>query len=136
MESLSWAKEYNSELEKQQSNLGQIHHMYSHIYLLSEKGLVFYLYLQKFHMDFSLSRVIFAMANFDKRKFVFETPCMLLGSMPRSIVPLAIFTSTSQAKLKNANLMKRLLLWQKGGEHVSQIEGNLFREESAIFYWL
>ena len=48
---------------------------------------------------------------------------MLLGSMPRSIVPLAIFTSTSQAKLKNANLMKRLLLWQKGGEHVSQIEG-------------
>ena len=74
-------------------------------------------------MDFSLSRVMFAMANFDKRKFVFETPCMLLGSMPRSIVPLAIFTSTSQAKLKNANLMKQLLLWQKGGEHISQIEG-------------
>ena len=56
---------------KKKNNLGQIHHMYSHINLLSEKGLVFYLYLQKFHMDFSLSTVIFAMANFDKRKFFF-----------------------------------------------------------------
>ena len=54
---------------KKKNNLGQIHHMYSHINLLSEKGLVFYLYLQKFHMDFSLSTVIFATANFDKRKF-------------------------------------------------------------------
>ena len=61
-------------LKKQQSNLGQIHLMYSHIYLLSEKGLVFYLYLQKFHMDFSLSRVIFTMANFDKRKFFLRHP--------------------------------------------------------------
>ena len=33
----------------------------------------FYLYLQKFHMDFSLSRVIYAMANFDKRKFFLDT---------------------------------------------------------------
>ena len=40
-----------------------------------EKGLLFYLYLQKFHMDFSLSTVIFATANFDKRKFFCETPC-------------------------------------------------------------
>ena len=74
LESLSWAKEYNIELEKQQNNLGKIHHMCSHIYLLWEKGLVFYLYLQKFHMDFSLSRVIFAMANFDKRKFFLRHP--------------------------------------------------------------
>ena len=43
--------------------------MYSHIYMLSEKGLVFYLYLQKFHMDFSLSTVIFATADFNKRQF-------------------------------------------------------------------
>ena len=73
LESLSWAKEYNIELEKQQNNLGKIHHMCSHIYLLWEKGLVFYLYLQKFHMDFSLSTVIFATANFDKRKFFWDT---------------------------------------------------------------
>ena len=61
---------------KQQNNLGQIHHMYSdsHIYLLSEKGLVFYLYLQKFHLDFSISTVIFAAANFDKRKFFLRHP--------------------------------------------------------------
>ena len=59
---------------KKKNNLGQIHHMYSHINLLSEKGLVFYLYLQKFHMDFSLSTVIFAMANFDKRKFFLRHP--------------------------------------------------------------
>ena len=71
--SLFWAKEYNIELEKQQYNLGQIHHMHSHIYLLSEKGLVFYLYLQKFHMDFSLSTVTFATDNFDKRKFFLDT---------------------------------------------------------------
>ena len=36
---------------------------------------------------------------------VLKHSSMLLGSMPQSIVPLAIFTSTSQAKLKNANLM-------------------------------
>ena len=71
---MSWAKEYHIKLEKQKNNLGQIHHMYSHIYLLSEKGLVFYLYLQKFHMDFSLSTVIFAKANFDKRKFFLRHP--------------------------------------------------------------
>ena len=35
----------------------------------SLRGLVFYLYLQNFPMDFSLSTVIFATANFDKRKF-------------------------------------------------------------------
>ena len=74
LESMSWAKEYHIKLEKQKNNLGQIHHMYSHIYLLSEKGLVFYLYLQKFHMDFSLSTVIFAKANFDKRKFFLRHP--------------------------------------------------------------
>ena len=38
--------------------------MYSHIYLMSEKALIFYLYLQKFNMDFSLSTVIFATVNF------------------------------------------------------------------------
>ena len=59
LESLSWAKEYNIELEKQQNNLGKIHHMCSHIYLLWEKGLVFYLYLQESHIYFSLSTVIF-----------------------------------------------------------------------------
>ena len=62
LESLSWAKEYNIELEKQQNNLGKIHHICSHIYLLWEKGLVFYLSLQEFHMDFSLPTLIFAMA--------------------------------------------------------------------------
>ena len=72
LESLSWAKEYNIELEKQQNNLGKIHHMSSHIYLC-EKGLVFYLYLQEFHMDLSLPTLIFAMANFDKRKFFLDT---------------------------------------------------------------
>ena len=48
------------------------HHMYSdsRIYLLWMKGLVFYLYLQMFHLDFSISSVIFAAANFDKRKFL------------------------------------------------------------------
>ena len=43
--------------------MGQIHHMYPYIYLTPEKGLEFYLYLQKLNMDFSLSAVIFAMAN-------------------------------------------------------------------------
>ena len=69
---------------KKKNNLGQIHHMYSHINLLSEKGLVFYLYLQKFHMDFSLSRVIFAMANFDKRKFFLRHPVDLHSPLPRT----------------------------------------------------
>ena len=69
LESLSWAKEYNIELEKQQNNLGKIHHMCSHIYFLWEKGLVFYLYLQEFHMDFSLPTVIFAMAFLTKGSF-------------------------------------------------------------------
>ena len=41
LESLSWAKEYNIELEKQQNNLGKIHHMCSHIYLLWEKAWCF-----------------------------------------------------------------------------------------------
>ena len=77
LESLSWAKEYNIELEKQQNNLGKIHHMCSHIYLLWEKGLVFYLYFQEFHMDFSLPTVIFAMAFLTKGSF-FETPCSIL----------------------------------------------------------
>ena len=39
-----------------------------------EKGLLFYLYLQKFHMDFSLSTVIFATAKFHKRKFFLRHP--------------------------------------------------------------
>ena len=51
----------------------------SHNYLLSEKGLVFYLYLQKFPLDFSLSTVIFAAANFDKRKFFFRHPVYFLA---------------------------------------------------------
>ena len=39
LESLSyWTKEYHIKLEKQQNNLGQIHHMYSHIYLLAPSG--------------------------------------------------------------------------------------------------
>ena len=38
LESLSWAKEYHIKLEKQQNNLGQTHHMYSHIYLLAPSG--------------------------------------------------------------------------------------------------
>ena len=67
LKSLSWAKEDNIKLEEHQ----QICHMYSHIYLMSEKALIFYLYLQKFNMDFSLSTVIFATANFHKRKFFF-----------------------------------------------------------------
>ena len=73
LESLSWAKEYNIELEKQQNNLGKIHHMCSHIYLLWEKGLVFYLYFQEFHMDFSLPTVIFAMAFLTKGSFFWDT---------------------------------------------------------------
>ena len=76
LESLSWAKEYNIELEKQQNNLGRIHHMCPHIYLLWEKGLVFYLYFQEFHMDFSLPTVMFAMAFLTNGSF-FETPCTL-----------------------------------------------------------
>ena len=51
-------------IEKQQDNMGQIHHMYPYIYLTPENGLEFYLCLQKFNMDFSLSAVIFATANF------------------------------------------------------------------------
>ena len=85
---------------KKKNNLGQIHHMYSHINLLSEKGLVFYLYLQKFHMDFSLSTVIFAMANFDKRKFFLRHPVEYAKyadwskqSTPGSVVPLAMFST-------------------------------------------
>ena len=54
----------NIKLEKQQDNLGQIHLTYPHIYFTLEKGLVFYLYLQKFNMDVTLSAVIFATANF------------------------------------------------------------------------
>ena len=61
---ITWAKEHNIKLEKHQDNLGQIRHMYPHIYLTSEKGLAFNLYLQKFNMDFLLSAVIFAMTNF------------------------------------------------------------------------
>ena len=68
-----WAKEYNIEPEKQQNNLGKIHHMCSHIYLLWEKGLVFYLYFQEFHMDFSLPTVIFAMAFLTKGSFFWDT---------------------------------------------------------------
>ena len=52
-------------LKTQQDNLGQIYHMYPNIYLTSDKGLVFHLYLQKFKMDFLLSAVIFATANFN-----------------------------------------------------------------------
>ena len=48
--------------------------MYPYIYLTPEKGLEFYLYLQKFNMDFSLSAVIFATANFHKRKFFLRHP--------------------------------------------------------------
>ena len=54
----------NIKLEKQQDNLGHIHHMYPHVYFTSEKGLVFCLYLPKFNMDFSLFTVIFATVNF------------------------------------------------------------------------
>ena len=43
--------------------------MYPYIYLTPEKGLEFYLYLQKFNMDFSLSAVIFATANFHQKLF-------------------------------------------------------------------
>ena len=68
--SVSWATEDNNKLEEQQ----QICHMYPHIYLTSEKAFIFYVYLQKFNMDFSLSTVIFATANFHKRKF-FLAPC-------------------------------------------------------------
>ena len=49
-------------IEKQQDNMGQIHHMYPYIYLTPEKAFEFH--FQKFNMDLSLSAVIFATANF------------------------------------------------------------------------
>ena len=58
---------------KMTSQFETIHHRYPYIYLTSERALVFYLYLQKFNMDFSLPVVIFAMANFHKRKFFLGT---------------------------------------------------------------
>ena len=66
--------QYNIKLWKLKDNLRQIHHMHPHISLTSERSLVFYLYLQKFKMDFSLPAVIFATANFHKRKFFLRHP--------------------------------------------------------------
>ena len=66
LESLSWAKEYNIKLEKQVNNLGKFITR-THTFTCCQR--------RASHKDFSLSIVIFATANFDKRK-LFETPCI------------------------------------------------------------